>query len=452
MASTTEKIDEYLRANLDTYIEQVARLCAQPSVSSTGEGVEKCASLVCELLGEHAVECEMFSTPGNPIIVGKIPGKSDRTLLFYNHYDVQPPEPLELWHSPAFEPVIRDGAIYARGTKDDKGEFISRLAAMQAVLYAQGEMPCNLIFLLEGEEENGSPHIAAFVRRHLHLLRAHGSIWEEGSVEVGDQPSLLLGVRGVLYIEMSVDTMKIDAHSGYAHALPNAAWRLHHALCGLKDREENILIPGFYEAVESPSEKVLELFDQWPDVEPVWQEQFGVRHFLHDARGVDLRRNVFKPTCNIAGFGSGYQGLGTKTVIPARALAKVDFRLVPRQDPEDILVKLRAHLDQQGFEDIQVKVLGKMWPFTTPVGDPLVDLAVRTGQEVYGKSTLIGPISGGSSPIYAVAGPLGIPVINPGVGYWDNHTHAPNEHIRLRDFLNGSRQIARIISGFADLP
>jgi acetylornithine deacetylase/succinyl-diaminopimelate desuccinylase-like protein len=448
MNNYSGQIDTYLEENLDRYIREIVRICTQPSISSTGLGVRDCAGLVGQILQEHGIESQIYETRGMPIVVGKASGQSDRTLLFYNHYDVQPPEPLELWSTPPFQPHVTSDAIYARGAKDDKGEFISRLAAFDAVREVYGSLPCNVKFLLEGEEESGSPNIAEFVRSHLDLLKADGSIWEEGSVEVGDQPTLLLGVRGVLYIELKVEAMKIDAHSGYAHALPNAAWRLNQALSSMKDRNEKVLIPGFYDRVRKPSKEELQAFDSWPDIEISMQEQFGVDEFLRGVKGNEIRQAVFEPTCNIAGIGSGYQGPGTKTVIPAKAMAKVDFRLVPDQDPEDILEKLRVHLDQNGFKDIQINVLGKMWPFTTPMDDPFVKMTAKAGYEVYGKPTLIGPMSGGSSPIYAVGGPLGIPVVNPGIGYWDNRVHAPNEHIRIKDFLNGARQIARILADF----
>ncbi len=448
MYSYSGRIDEYLKANLNRYINEIVRICSQPSISSTGEGVRSCASLVGNILQEHGIEFQVFETSGNPIIVGRARGKSARTLLFYNHYDVQPPEPLDQWNTPPFEPFVSQDAIYARGAKDDKGEFVSRLAAFDAILNSYGYLPCNVTFLVEGEEESGSPQIAEFVRGHQDLLKADGAIWEEGGVEVGEQPSLLLGARGVLYLEMKVELMKTDAHSGYAHALPNAAWHLHHALCSLKDRNERILIPGFYDQVRKPTERELKAFDLWPDIEPVWRGRFGVQEFLRGEKGNGLRRAVFEPTCNIAGFGSGYQGPGTKTIIPAKAMAKVDFRLVPEQDPEDIFAKLCEHLDRNEFKDIHLQVLGKMWPFTTPMDDPFVQMTAKAGYDVYGKELLIGPISGGSSPIYAIGGPLGIPVVNPGIGYWDNRSHAPNEHIRIKDFLNGSRQIARIIAAF----
>lgn len=222
-----QKIDSFLLEKLDEYIDLTARLCAQPSISARGEGVRECSVLVADILRERGFDTQVFETDGEPIIVARKKGKSDRTLLFYNHYDVQPPEPLELWTTPPFEPTIRDGAFYARGAKDDKGEFICRLAAVEAVQEANGgELPCNVTFLVEGQEEIGSPHIKQFVDEHLELVRCDAAIWEEGGVDNNDRPSTSLGARGMLGVELSVETANRDTHSGGGHVVPSSTWRL----------------------------------------------------------------------------------------------------------------------------------------------------------------------------------------------------------------------------------
>ncbi len=448
----SEKLDSFLKKHLDEYIAETAQLCAQPSVSAKGEGTHECANLIVDTLQRHGFRVHKFATPGNPIIVGHADGVSRRTLLFYNHYDVQPPEPLELWTTPPFEPTIRDGALYARGSKDDKGEFMARLMAVDAVrAQHDGKLPCGVTFVVEGEEEIGSPHIAEFVREHVELLQSHGAIWEEGGIDPEGRPEIGLGRRGVLTVELSVESMTRDAHSGSAHVLPNAAWRLTWALAALKHRDERIRIPGFYDHVKPPSEADLKLLDELPDFEEWRVKTFGVKDFVRGLRGKALNRAVFEPTCNIQGITAGYQGAGNKTVIPARASAKIDFRLVPDQSPDDIFAKLREHLDKQGFEDVRVEWSGAMWPCKVSVDDPFVRLTARTGQEIYGHPTLLSPIGGGSSPMYAFAKPLDIPIVTCGVGYANNRTHAPDEHVRLVDFLNAARHIGRILNEFADL-
>lgn len=453
MPDATRHIDAFVREHLDRYVADTIRLCAQPSISARGEGIAVCADLVAGMLAEHGLEVQKIATPGNPVIVGHADGKSPRTLLCYNHYDVQPPEPLELWTSPPFEPTIRDGNLYARGAADDKGEMVSRLAAIDAVRAAHGgELPCGVTLVVEGEEEVGSPNIAQFVQEHLDLLHSQGAIWEIGSLDPEDRPICALGFRGMLSVEFSVQAMTRDAHSGSAHIFPNAAWRLLWALASLKGPDERIRIAGHYDNVLPPTEGDRRLLDQMSAHEEILRQAYGVREFVRGATGKELNRAVFEPTCNICGITTGYQGPGTKTVIPAQASAKVDFRLVPDQEPDEILAKLRAHLDREGFADVTVTRLGSMAPSKTPADDPFVALTARTGEEVYGKPSLLDPLMGGSSPSYAFSGPLGnIPVVLAGVGYWGSRAHAPDEHIRLVDFRQGIRHVARILAGFGTL-
>lgn len=452
MTNTNERIDSFLQERLDRYIEETAHLCAQPSVSATGEGVRECSNLVAEILVGHGFEAQKFDTPGEPVVVGRAKGRSERTLLCYNHYDVQPAEPFELWTSPPFEPTVRDGALYARGAKDDKGEFIARLAAVDAVREAHGgELPCGVTFVVEGQEEIGSPHIAQFVRDHLDLLSSHGAIWEEGGIGPEDRPFNVLGCRGVLTVELHARTLSRDAHSGNGSVLPNAAWRLLRALTSLKGPDGRIRIPGFYDEARPPSQLDKELFAALPSGEAQLRETFGVTEFLNGVTGEAYKLAVFDPTCNVQGIGSGWQGTGPKTIVPAEATAKVDFRLVPDQDPDDIFQKLRRHLEREGFGDVEIKRLGAMWPAKAAPDDPLVLLTNRTAEEVYGMPSLVMPISGGSSPIYAFAGPLGIPVVTAGVGYLGSRTHSPDEHVRIDHFLDGARHIARIVDGFAQI-
>ncbi len=446
-------IDRFLSAELDRYVGETARLCAEPSVSAKGEDLTPCAELVGDLLRRHGFDARILPTPGNPVVVGRAAGRSARTLLMYTHYDVQPPEPLELWTTPPFEPAVRDGALYARGAKDDKGELVARVAAVDAARQANGgELPCGITFVVEGQEEVGSPHIAAFVREHTDLLACQGALWEEGWVNEQGRSELHLGYRGILAVELSVEVMRRDAHSGSASILPNAAWRLVWALASLKGPDERVQIPGFYDAARPPSELDRRLAAEMPSLEEELRRDYGLTGVLRGATGDALKLAVFEPTCTVEGITTGYQGKGVKTVIPARASAKVDFRLVPDMDPDDVEARLKAHLAASGFPDVVVTRHGAMWPARTAPDDPLVELTSRTAAEVYGKPSQLVPFTGGSSPAYAFARPLGgIPVVNAGVGYSDSRVHAPDEHVRLSDFLAGARHIARIVDGFAAL-
>ena len=289
-------------------------------------------------------------------MIGERGGTSLRTLLFYNHYDVQPPEPLELWEHPPFEPTLQDGKLYGRGVSDDKGHIAARLHALDALLAVDGDLPCRVKFVIEGEEEVSSKHLPEVVRAHKRRLGADACVWEFGGVDHEDAPLQYLGLRGICYVELSVETGSIDAHSGIGGSIfPNAAWRLTWALASLKGPDERIRIPGFYDPVRPPSARDRELMAALPETADEYRTRYGLAGFLRGLEGgVELRlAEVFEPTCTICGLTSGYQGPGSKTVLPARASAKVDFRLVPDQTPEEVLRELRAHLDAEGFADVR---------------------------------------------------------------------------------------------------
>lgn len=446
------KIDAHIYANTDYWLAQLARLCAQPSISAQNVGIQETAELVATMLREQGYHAEILPSDGNPVVYGAGEGASEKTLLFYLHYDVQPPDPLELWESPPFEMTRRGDVFYARGISDDKGHIIARLAALSAVRAVLGELPCRVKFIIEGEEEVGSPNMPAFVYQYQEKLAADACIWEFGGVDYNGTPAQSLGMRGICYTELSVQTASKDAHSGLGGSIfPNAAWRLVWALNTLKDANERILIPGFYDNVQPPSDLDLELLTRLPDYAAQLRETYSLPGFLRGLEGgLPLKQAaVFEPTCTICGLTSGYQGPGTKTVLPAQASAKVDFRLVPDQSPEEIVAKLRAHLDAQGFADVKVKLLGGGRPAKVAPDHPFVKLANETAVAVYGKEPLVEPMVGGSGPNYPFIHVLGLPVVSAGIGYPGSQVHAPNENMRLDYFHLGTRHTAYIIEGFA---
>ncbi len=452
MTTFVNEIDAYIEEHLDDFVAEMIRLCRQPSVSAQNLGLEETARLVARMLEERGFHTETLPTDGAPVVYGEAPGRADRTLLFYNHYDVQPPEPLELWDSPPFEPTLREGKLYARGVADDKGHIVSRLAALEAVRAVTGHLPCNVKFVIEGEEEIGSIHLPDVVKRERERLSADACIWEAGGVNYHDQLEIYLGMRGICYVDMRVRTAARDAHSGLGGSIfPNAAWRLTWALASLKGPDERVRIPGFYDHVVPPSPRDLEMLDALPSEEEELKETFGLKGFLRGLTGLELKRAaVFEPTCTICGLDAGYQGPGSKTVLPAEARAKVDFRLVPDQDPDDVFRKLRAYLDQQGFDDVEIELLGGEHPARVDPDHPFVRLVAETTEEVYGKPPAIAPIIGGSGPMYPFVAYLGLPIANVGIGYPDSRAHAPNENIRLSDFVRGTRHLARILTRFAE--
>jgi acetylornithine deacetylase/succinyl-diaminopimelate desuccinylase-like protein len=444
-------IDRYIADHLDESLAELVQLCAQPSVSAQGLGIQECAELVADMLRRRGFQVEIITTPGHPIVYAEAEGASEKTLLFYNHYDVQPPEPLELWESPPFQPTFRDGKLYARGVSDDKGHIVCRLAALDALKAVTGAYPCRIKFVIEGEEETSSTHLEAFVRHNAGKLRADACIWEFGGINHEGRPVIHLGLRGICYVELSVQTAERDAHSGLGGSIfPNAAWRLVWALNSLKGPDERIRIPGFYDAVRPPSPRDLDLLAALPDDSAEMLQRYGLKGFLKGLTGgVELQRaQVFEPTCTICGLTAGYQGPGSKTVLPARASAKVDFRLVPDQDPEDILKRLRQHLDAEGFSDVEVTYLGGEKPARTDPDHPVVRLALEAAREAYGKEPVIAPMTGGSGPNHVFIETLHVPIVTAGVSYPGAQTHAPNENLAIDHFINGVKHTARILEWF----
>ncbi len=450
--ASLEKLDTEVRRNVDRHIHELIALCAQPSIAAQNSGMRECAQLVSEMLQTRGFTIKLLPTRGHPVIFGERSGRSDRTLIFYNHYDVQPPEPLELWKSPPFEPSIRDGKLFARGVSDDKGHILCRLAAIDAFLALDGDLPCSVKFIIEGEEEIGSPHLPEFIKDNADILAGEACLWEFGGVDHEGTPVQVAGLRGICYVELSVETAAQDAHSGLGGSIfPNAAWRLIWALNSLKDEHEFIRIPGFYDRVVAPTDLDLELLAQLPDSAEEYHARYGIKTFIKGLTGgLELdRETIFSPTCTICGLTAGYQGKCTKTVLPAKATAKVDFRLVPDQDPDEVLLLLSNHLDEGGFRDIQINYLAGEHPARTDPNDPFLKLVVEAAREVYGEPQRIMPMSGGSGPNHPFIHDLKVPVATAGVGYPGSNVHAPNENMDIENFITGVRHTIRIMEGFS---
>jgi acetylornithine deacetylase/succinyl-diaminopimelate desuccinylase-like protein len=447
------EIDTYLATHLDDSIDELSRFVAQPSVGAQNLGMQECAALTGRMLEARGLRVEIIPTPGAPVVFGERKGISDKTLLYYNHYDVQPPEPLELWETPPFEPSLRDGKLFGRGVSDDKGHLTARLFAIDALLAMFGDLPCNIKFVVEGEEETSSVHLHDFVKQNMPRLKADACIWEFGGVDHEENPVQYLGLRGICYVELSVQTADIDVHSGLGGSIfPNAAWRLIWALNSLKGSDERILLPGHYDNVRAPSSRDLELMAALPETSKVYMQQYGVKSFIKGlTQGVDLRvEEVFTPTCTICGLTSGYQGPGSKTVQPAYASAKVDFRLVPDQRPEQVLQALRIHLDSCGFSDVKIDYLGGEAPACTDPDDPFIKLVCDTASEIYEKNMVLIPMSGGSGPNSPFVNDLHLPVASAGLGYPDSRAHAPNENIRLDLYMKHAQHMTRLLTRFGE--
>ena len=446
-----DPLQQHVRDRMEDALGDLRRLLRQPSVAASGEGITECAALVASLFGGAGAEVTVIRDGGAaPLLIAEFAGASDRTLLFYNHYDVQPPEPLAEWTSPPFEPAIRDGKLYARGAADNKGDLISRLWAVQTLRAMRGGLPCRAKFIIEGEEEIGSVHFERYVREHREALAGDGCIWEFGARDVHERLNLSAGVKGICYLDLGLEATARDLHSSIGAIVEGAAMRLIWALATLKDPATGrIRVPGFYDRVRPPAAAERAAVRALPFDEEDRKLEYGVRSFIGGKAGEAAQFDFyFSPTCTVCGFLGGYTGPGSKTVLPRRASAKVDFRLVPDQDPEEITELVRRHFAAAGFPEIGVRLLGGERAYRSPITDPFVQLVTRTAGEATGRETLLSPTSAGTGPMYPVGTALGVPVISLGGGYWDSRGHAPDENIRLTDFEETIYMMARIIDAY----
>jgi acetylornithine deacetylase/succinyl-diaminopimelate desuccinylase-like protein len=451
MTDATSFIDEHV----DEALEQLRAYVALPTVSAQKQEIPETAAFVRSMLEAAGASAEVLAKepPGNPVVLGELPGASPYTLLLYNHYDVQPPEPLDLWTSPPFEMRREGDTFYGRGISDNKGHLVSRLLAIRAVQAANGgRLPVTVKFLVEGDEEIGSPKLLEFVQAHRERLAADVCLHEGGGVHTSGRPLISLGVKGILSVQMRVRTAVRDAHSSLGATYPNAAWRLVWALSTLKDSDENVLIPGFYDAVRAPSEREDGFLRDVPPEEDEVLRRMQMKDFVRGVRGYDYQRRLaFEPTCTINGLGSGYQGPGTKTVLPAEAMAKLDFRLVPDQEPADIIARLRRHLDAQGFSDVEFSASDGEYPARSDASHPFVEAVRSAARDVYGVEPVTIPNGAGTQPLHPMMHTLGVPMASAGISNPDSRAHAPDENIRLQDFILGTRHVAAILGRLADL-
>ena len=446
-----DDVFRYIDDNLERALADVVEYCKLPTVSAQGTAIEETAQHTVRLLEAEGLTTHILPKRDGafPVVYAEHAGRSPRRLLFYNHYDVQPPDPLEEWTSAPFEPQRRGDELYGRGVSDDKGNIVSRMLAIRALKQVFGELPCQIKFCIEGDEEIGSPQIAPFVQQHRDLLAADACIWEWGYALWDGSPTLMLGAKGLLCVDLSIGGANRDVHSSFGTVVPNPAWRLAWALAGIKAPDERILIDGFYDDVKDPTEEELATLRVLPDEGTEFLASLGLHAAVLGVKDVDYRRrHIFEPTATINGLTSGYQGAGTKTVLPARASAKLDFRLVDQQDPEDIVAKLRTHLDRLGFEDVQINRSSMEKPARSAMDDPFVEVAQTAARDVYGRDAYIVPSMAATGPMYHFVHDLNLPTVMAGINYVGGRDHAPDEHVRIEDFRRGTKHIAAILYRF----
>lgn len=430
------------------HLPQVQEYLTLPSVSAQNQGItETCAWLQQQFtdLGAQRVE-QWTDQGGNPVLFVEFQGQSDRTVLFYNHYDVQPPEPLDEWKTPAFEPIIQDGRLIARGACDDKGELMCRLTVIK-YFQDHGGLPCNLKFIIEGEEEIGSPHIAQYVTAHAADLKADVCIWEGGGKDENENFQIVCGAKGAVSFDLHVKTAAADLHSSLAVYADNAAWRLVQALASLKTPDNHIAVAGFYD-----------------DIRPLTAaEQAATQAMDFDEdkvrRNYDLQQPLITKdpktelvngtTLTINGLTAGYTGPGSKTIIPKEAHAKLDCRLVPNQDPHKIVHLIQQQLEHNGFGDVQVEYRLGEAAGRSNLEDPFIQMTKTIADQVYGAEQVkLIPNMPGAGPIKPFLDQLHTPIVLVGVRYAGSHPHSPNENIRLQDYQTGTYYLARVLATY----
>jgi acetylornithine deacetylase/succinyl-diaminopimelate desuccinylase-like protein len=454
-----DPVREIITANRARFLAELEEFLRFPSVAGDALGLGQAAGWVANRLALLGGRVQVLRTglpdasgaPEPPAVVFAETGEGPLSLLSYTHYDVQPPDPLLLWQTPPFEPAERDGKLFARGATDDKGDTLARIQAVEVYRQAYGELPFQLKFFVEGEEEVGSPHLAPLAHQYADLLRADGVIWEGGSFDEAERYVVYCGVKGICFLELRVRGPEHDLHSAYASIVPSPAWRLVQALSTLKDTQERITIDGFMDLVRPLTPTELEFTRRIPFPGRQMKANYGIPEFIGNASDEEAAiAFVSQPSCNICSLVSGSSEEGAKTVLPSTASAKMDFRLVPDLTPEAVVGLLRRHLDRRGFQDVEIVSWDGMPAARSDVTAPVVLAVIEAARAVYGQEPVVYPSHGGSGPMHALVQGLGMDGVMVGVGYSGEQMHAPNENIRLEDYFLHIEFLVEFYKRFAD--
>lgn len=453
----SQATDTYIRSHAERFLEELKDFLRIPSISTDPEhagDVARAAQWVADGLKQAGLEnIEIIPTEHHPLVYADwlhAPGKP--TVLCYGHYDVQPPDPLELWHTPPFEPTLRDGNIYARGSADDKGQMYMHVKAIEALMAVQGKLPVNVKFIVEGEEEIGGKSIAKYVEENQAKLKADVALVSDTALYAEGMPTLCTGLRGLVYMEVEAAGPMRDLHSGlYGGAAPNAVYGLIELLGKAKDADGRIQIPGFYDAVAEPAAAEIASWKSLPFSEVEFLEkEVGSSCLTGEPGRMVLERVWSRPTLEVHGIAGGFTGAGAKTVIPATATAKVSMRMVPDQDPEQMFEAFSAWVAANTPQGIQTKVRKLSGGPAVVVNPehPAIHEAAKAFEEVLGRPTVF-IRSGGSVPIVGdFANHLGIPTVMMGFGLPDDGLHSPNEKFKLENFYLGAQTVAYFLEKY----
>ena len=452
-----EEWKEYQQKNKERFLQEMMELLKIPSVSAKKEhadDIRKCAEAVKEsLLMAGADKAVVMKTEGNPVVYAeKTIDKNKPTVLVYGHYDVQPAEPLELWHTEPFDPVIKDGKVYARGSADDKGQFFMHVKAMEVMLQTN-TMATNIKFIIEGEEEVGSPSLGKFVEEHKELLKADVILISDSAMIGLETPSLDIGVRGLSYIEVEVTSADRDLHSGtYGGAVANPIAVLAKMIAGCHDENNHVTIPGFYDDVKEVADEERQLMKQAPFDEEEYKKEIGARALWGEKGYTTNERTGIRPTLEINGIWGGYQGEGAKTVLPAKASAKISARLVPDQSSKKMTKLLIDYFNSIAPSSVTVRAFEHHGgePYVTPIDSKGYKAAERAIETTFGKKPV--PVRGGGSiPISSILEKeLGVKIVFMGFGLDSDNLHSPNEKYGIVNFNKGIETIPYFHKYFAE--
>jgi len=442
----------HIDAHREQYLARLIDYVRQPSISAHGVGIAETAAQLARLLDSLGMGAVVLPTAGWPMVYGeRLDAPGAPTVLLYGHYDVQPPDPLELWHSPPFEPAIRNGRIYGRGVGDNKGQHLAQILALEATLACRGALPCNVKLLLEGEEEVGSPHMAEFVSAQRERLRCDLVITADGPVHESGRSCVEFGVRGVLSFELRAKGASRDLHSGnYGGVAPNPLWTLVHLLATMKRDDGTITIDGLYDAVQPPTELERAALARLPlDLEVV-KASLGLRRLDTPLERGYAERLALWPTLTINGLHGGYGGPGSKTVLPCEAVAKCDIRLVEAQTARGVFELVREHVRRHAPE-VELIWQGGMDPSKTPLDSPYAAPLVAGLRQATGEEPLIMPAMGGSLPEYVWTKILGVHSFVVPYANADEANHAPNENLEVKRFIGGIKTGVAILAQLGSL-
>jgi len=450
-------IESRVESEIDTLTSQLQQLIRVPSVSAKKQlTITKCAELVSEIMSKAGIKSELLKLDYNseeiaPVVYGEVKSKNNpdgKTILFYNHYDVQPPEPIELWDDDPFSGKIDGNLIFGRGASDDKGELITRIKAVQYFLDETGDVPCNVKFIIEGEEEVGSSHLEKYLIKYRQKFSCDATIWEFGYIDENETPIISLGMKGLLCVELHAICANADLHSSLAVLVENPAWRLVHALKTIRDENGTITIKNWHEDIRDFSAEELECIKQEDFDISDFKKNYGLSNIFNENDTEKMKKaSVGGVTSNISGLFSGYIGEGSKTVLPSKAMAKLDFRLVPEMKPEKQFELLRDHFDSNGFKDIQLKFMSGEPACRIPVNNEFVKLVEASALEEFGK-VIKSISSAGTGPMWYFNNILKCPCVGIGCTYKYSRIHSPNEFVRIDLIKKTTKCIGNIIERF----